>query len=181
VIALRPEAAALTLAIPLALFPRGGRERLLPAWETSDPNGESLPQSDDVRVLGLDAGAAFAAACAQREERENSTVIECLYPLRIHLKLPLPGLLVPLLDPGAQGVPATDDGWDARDLHTGVELVLRVNELRQESVDLATIEDLVSSPHCLEVARRHCAIISQDASPIGCERAKRLRLWLGGA
>jgi hypothetical protein len=48
-----------------------------------------------------------------------------------------------------------------------VELVLGVDELRQESVDLTALEGLVPTPHDLEVALRHCAIISpRRAAPI---------------
>jgi tRNA U54 and U55 pseudouridine synthase Pus10 len=82
------------------------------------------------------------------------------------------------MDPGTQGVPATDDGWDARDLHTGVELVLGVNEPRQESVDLATIDDLVPSAHYLEVALRHRAMISPGRQPESTANgAQRSRRW----
>jgi hypothetical protein len=57
-----------------------------------------------VGLLGVDRDAAPAALGAQREERENPTVIEVLDALYVHVQLPLPGLLVPLLDPGAQSV-----------------------------------------------------------------------------
>jgi hypothetical protein len=155
-----PEALARRLRTALLLATQSGRRQgLLPAGETVDPKGEPFAQGDDVRVLGLDAGAASAATCAQREERENPTVIELVQPFHFRPEVFLPGLLVPLLDPGTKAVAATHDGWDVRHLHTGVELVLGVNELRQESVDLATIEDLIALPHDVEVRLYHRVII----------------------
>ena len=99
-------------------------------------------EREDVRVLGVDRDAAPAARGAERQERQNPTVIELLDPLDLHLQPPLPGLLVPLLDPGAQPI-AADNVWDARHSDPRVELVVGVNELRQEAINLAPIEDLV--------------------------------------
>ena len=59
--------------------------------------------------------------------------------------LSLPGLHVPLIDPGAQPVTAADDAGDAWHSHPGMEFVVRMHELRHESVDLAPIEDLLAS------------------------------------
>jgi hypothetical protein len=75
------------------------------------------------------------------------------------VQLPLPGLQVPLLDPGAQSVAAADDPRDARHSHPGMELVVGVNELRHEAINLAPIEDFVPLSRQLQVPLRHHAII----------------------
>jgi hypothetical protein len=93
---------------------------------------------------GVDWDSAAAALGAQRKQCEDPAVGELLDPLDLHLELALPGVLVPLLDPGTQLVVSAHHARNARHLDIGVELVVGVAALGQESLYLAPIGQFIT-------------------------------------